>query len=406
MRVGFISALYPPITIGGAELMTAQLAEGLLAQSIEVSVLSLQSPHDNLPDNTSIQRVPLNNVYWPYERSQPLPSALQRLVWHVVDTSNPWMKQQVAQWAKEQKLDLISTHNLQGFSTGIWPTLESLKIPIVHVLHDFALLCPRTVLFKNGQVCGLQERRCTECRWLTAPRARHSKSVSAVVGVSQFILQLHREHGLFNDIPGHVIYNALSDAQLAQTPPPFKPQKPLRLGFLGRLDRAKGLDVLLRAAEILRQKSLPVQWVLAGRGQPDEIKQWQAEYPALDIQWRGHIRPETLWPDIDALVFPSNSFEALGNVILEAGAAGRASIASRHGGAVELIDEGLSGALFQPGNPDDLAAVIHDLHQQPGSWQALGRQAYEKSRTFTTQRRTQAFANLCKDVLDAHRERD
>lgn len=386
--------------------MTAQLAEGLLAQDMEVSVLSLQSPHGNIPDSANIQRIPLKNVHWPYDRSQPLPSALQRLVWHVVDTSNPWMSQQVAQWATQQKLDLISTHNLQGFSTGIWPVLQKLKIPIVHVLHDFALLCPRTVLFKHGQLCGMQERRCRECRWLTAPRVRHSESVTAVVGVSQFILQLHREHGLFNHIPGQVIYNALSDAQLSPEPPPFQPGKPLRLGFLGRLDKAKGLDVLLRAAEILRLKSLHVQLILAGRGQAHDIQQWQAQYPALDIQWRGHIRPDALWPDIDALVFPSNSFEALGNVILEAGAAGRATIASRHGGCVELIDEGLSGAFFQPGNPNDLARVIHDLHQKTGRWEEMGQQAYKKSRTFTAHRRSQAFANLCKDVLDAHRQRD
>lgn len=385
--------------------MTAQLAEGLRGQNMQVSVLSLQPPRDKVPDNASIQRIPLKNVHWPYDRSQPLPSALQRLVWHVVDTSNPWMKQQVTQWAREQKLDLICTHNLQGFSTAIWPALEDLSLPIVHVLHDFALLCPRTVLFKNGKVCGLQERRCTECRWLTAPRARHSESVTAVVGVSQFILQLHREHGLFNNIPGQVIYNALSDAELAQMPQPFQSGKPLRLGFLGRLDQAKGLDVLLCAAEILRQKSLHVQLILAGRGQARDILQWQQEYPELDIQWRGHIRPDTLWPDIDALVFPSHSFEALGNVILEAGAAGRATIASRHGGCVELIDEGLSGAFFQPGNPDDLAAVIHKLHQRDGSWEKMGRQAYKKARTFTTQRRTEAFAQLCKDVLDAHRQR-
>lgn len=382
--------------------MTAQLAEGLLAQNMDVSVLSLQSPSDPVADSGNIRRIPLKNVHWPYDRNQPLPSALQRLVWHVVDTSNPWMRQQVAQWAAAQKLDLISTHNLQGFSTGIWPTLSRLNLPIVHMLHDFSLLCPRTVLFKNGQVCGLQERRCRECRWLTAPRARHSESVSAVVGVSQFILQLHREHGLFNHIPGQVIYNALSDAQRAQTPPPFQTGKPLRLGFLGRLDKAKGLDVLLHAAELLRQKSLPVQLIVAGRGQPHDIQQWQAQYPTLDIQWRGHIPPSTLWPDIDALVFPSHSFEALGNVILEAAAAGRASIASRHGGCVELIDEGLSGALFEPGNASDLARVIHDLHQHAGRWEEMGRQAYKKSRSFTTQRRIQAFANLCKDVLDAH----
>lgn len=402
MRIGLISALYPPTAIGGAELMAQQLVDGLLAQGTEVSVLTLQAPNQSVPQVAHVTRTQLQNIYWPYERSQKPPSSLKRLAWHVIDTANPWMGRQVQQWARDQQLDLINTHNLQGFSTRIWPALQALKLPIVHVLHDFSLLCPRTVLYKNGRVCGLKEQRCTECRWLTAPRAQHSASVSAVVGVSQFILQLHREHGLFEHTPGHVVYNALNPAHLGKTPPAWHSSGTLRLGFLGRLDPAKGLDVLLAAAELLHTKGLPIQWLIAGRGQEGEVERWQNQYPALDIQWLGHINPDTLWPEVDALVFPSNSFEALGNVILEAAAAGRTSIASRHGGGVELIDEGLSGAFFEPGNPHDLANVILELAQQPGRWQAMGLQAYQKAQAFTTQRRIQQFTELFQDVMHAH----
>ncbi len=402
MRIGLISALYPPTVIGGAEMMAEQLVDGLLAKGMDVSVLTLQAPQQSVSQTAHITRTPLQNIYWPYSRSQKAPSILKRLAWHAIDTSNPWMGSQVQRWAREHKLDVISTHNLQGFSTRVWPALQELRLPIVHVLHDFSLLCPRTVLYKNGRVCGLQDQRCTECRWLTAPRAKHTASVSAVVGVSRFILQLHREHGLFEKASRQVIYNALSPAHLGTPPTDWHNSGILRLGFLGRLDQAKGLDVLLAAAEILQNKGLPIQWVIAGRGQSQDIAHWQAQHPTLDIQWRGHINPDSFWPDVDALVFPSNSFEALGNVILEAAAAGRTSIASRHGGSVELIDEGLSGALFEPGHAEDLARVILELAQQPGSWQAMGLQAYQKAQAFTTERRIQQFAELFKSVLHDH----
>jgi glycosyltransferase involved in cell wall biosynthesis len=172
---------------------------------------------------------------------------------------------------------------------------------------------------------------------------------------------------------------------------------------LGRLDPAKGLDVLLAAADILRLKGLPIQWVLAGKGQSRDIERWQMQYPLLDLEWRGHVNPETLWPDVDALVFPSNSYEALGNVILEAASAARATIASRHGGGVELIEEGLSGAFFEPGNAQDLARVILELDQEPGRWQAMGLQAHQKVQAFTTQRRLRQFTDLFMNVLHAHR---
>jgi len=403
VRIGLISALYPPIAIGGAEIMAQQLVDGLREQGQDVFVLTLQPPDRNLEDAPHIRRIPLQNFYWPYERGQKLPSSLQRLMWHALDTSNPWMARQVHQWASEKKLDLINTHNLQGFSSGIWPALQKLNLPIVHVLHDFSLLCPRTVLYKNGRVCGMNESRCTECRWLTAPRARHTHAISAVVGVSQFILELHREHGLFKQDQGHVIYNALPSEQRHQQATTRTRTGPLKLGFLGRLDPAKGLDVLLAAADILRLKGLPIQWVLAGKGQSRDIERWQIQYPLLDLEWRGHVNPETLWPDVDALVFPSNSYEALGNVILEAASAARSTIASRHGGGVELIEEGLSGAFFEPGNAQDLARVILELDQEPGRWQAMGLQAQQKVQAFTTQRRLRQFTDLFMNVLHAHR---
>ncbi|OYU13105.1 MAG: hypothetical protein CFE38_02130 [Comamonadaceae bacterium PBBC1] len=403
MRIGVISALYPPTAIGGAEIMAQQLVDGLRSQGLDVFVLTLQAPQAPMADEPHIHRVSLQNIYWPYERGQKSSSSLRRLIWHALDTSNPWMTQQVRRWALEKKLDIVNTHNLQGFSTGIWPGLQTLNLPIVHVLHDFSLLCPRTVLYKNGRVCGLHERRCTECRWLTAPRANHTASVSAVVGVSQFILQLHREHGLFRQAQGQVIYNALNPQKSHHQAATRSRIGPLRLGFLGRLDQAKGLDVLLAAAEILRLKGLPIQWVLAGKGPSQDIERWQMQYPLLDLQWRGHIDPDTLWPDVDALVFPSNSYEALGNVILEAAAAAKASIASRHGGGVELIEEGLTGAFFEPGNPEDLAKVIWALEQDPERWQTMGLHARQKAQAFTSQRRLSQFTDLFKDVLHAHR---
>lgn len=403
MRIGLISALYPPLSIGGAERMTAQLCEGLEAQGMDVRVLSLAAPGKALPVQPHVSRLPLRNLYWPYDRSQPVPPAWQRLTWHVLDTANPWMSREVLRWARDQQLDLICTNNLQGFSTAIWPALKTLGLPLVHVLHDFSLLCPRTILFRNGQRCGLQQQRCRECRWLSVPRAGHTRALSAVVGVSQSILALHQTHGLFGGLRTQVIYNALDDEQLGRAPLPLEPGQRLRLGFLGRLDVAKGLDTLMAAAHQLQQQGSPVELVVGGRGQAEDVASWQALYPHLSVQWRGHIAPDTLWPDIDVLVFPSASLEALGNVVLEAGAAGRASVVSRHGGAVELVEQHVSGDWFEPGDPADLASVLARLSADPARLKSMGLAAHQKAQAHTRQRRVQAFLALFEDVLHAHR---
>lgn len=418
MRVGLISALYPPFGIGGAELMAAQLAEGLCAQGAAVEVLSLQPPPTPGSAKADLQaesmtgprvsRLALRNLYWPYDRSQKPAAPWKRLIWHIADTDNPLMRTAVREWAERVKPDLVCTQNLQGFSTGIWAVLADLQIPVVHVLHDFSLLCPRTVLFRDGRACGHQQNRCRECRWLTAPRARHTQHLQAVVGVSKSILALHQQHGLFTEMPASVIYNALDEPRLNQPLACDRDQSissrvgpaVLRLGFLGRLDLAKGIDVLLAATRFLQSTGTPVRLVLGGRGEQEDVARWKADYAELDVQWRGQIDPATLWPDIDVLVFPSTSLEALGNVVLEAAAAGRPSVCSRQGGAPELIEPGVTGACFMPGNAADLAEVLRSIHADPTCWARMGRAAHAKAQAHTSQARAAAFLELFQEVVD------
>lgn len=398
MRIGVISALYPPTSIGGAEVMAAQLVNGLSSLD-EVHVLTLDARQADTASITGVDRVPLRNLYWPYDRQKAAHSNLERLAWHVIDTANPWMVSVVERWVRAHHFDVVCTQNLQGFSTAVWPMLSRLGVPVVHVLHDFSLLCPRTILFRDGRLCGHQSQRCTECRWLTWPRFKHADSVNAVVGVSQSILTLHQEHGLFQKSQAEVIYNALEDQALNAAPAPWSDSTVLRLGFLGRLDQAKGVDVLLQAAQLLMQQGMALRLVLAGRGQESQIAKWKDQFPDLDVEWRGHIAPAVLWPDIDVLVFPSASLEALGNVVLEAAAAGRASLVSRHGGAPELVVEGVSGASFQPGDPHDLARLIAQCHAQAGLWRQWGDAALSRVKKFNVAERIRAFRALFEKVL-------
>ncbi|MGV0960718.1 MAG: glycosyltransferase [Limnohabitans sp.] len=402
MRIGVISALYPPLSIGGAEVMAAQLVRGL-APLDDVHVLTLDAPQAPTPVQMGVERVQLHNLYWPYDRQKAPHASVKRLAWHVMDTANPFMVSVVERWVRTHAFDVVCTQNLQGFSTAIWPMMSRLGVPVVHVLHDFSLLCPRTILYRNARLCGHAAQRCAECRWLTWPRFKHAHFVDAVVGVSQSILTLHQEHGLFHTAQAEVIYNALDDEVLHTSPAPWSDSAVLRLGFMGRLDPAKGVDVLLQAGHMLAQQGVALRLVLAGRGQEALIAHWKAQFPDLDIEWRGHIAPAALWPDIDVLVFPSSSLEALGNVVLEAAAAGRASIVSRHGGAPELIEEGVSGASFQPGDASDLARLIAHCHGQAGLWRQWGDAALSRVQPFNVARRIRAFRALFEKVIDAAR---
>lgn len=82
-----------------------------------------------------------------------------------------------------------------------------------------------------------------------------------------------------------------------------------------------------------------------------------------------------------ACVFPSIHPEAFGIVGAEAMASGLALISSGVGGARELIEDGESGLLFQPGDASDLARQLLRLLHEPGLLQRLSRQGEARARS-------------------------
>jgi glycosyltransferase involved in cell wall biosynthesis len=75
---------------------------------------------------------------------------------------------------------------------------------------------------------------------------------------------------------------------------------------------------------------------------------------------------------LDVVVSASTAPEPFGMVIVEAQAMGRPLVAANHGGAIETVEHGKTGLLFEPGSPTGLAEAIDRLHGEPGLAKALG----------------------------------
>jgi glycosyltransferase involved in cell wall biosynthesis len=147
-------------------------------------------------------------------------------------------------------------------------------------------------------------------------------------------------------------------------------QSPLRIAFLGRLDPAKGVDVLIQALRAL--PSLPVEFDIYG------ICQAGAEnyVAALQRMAAGDARIAFLPPSpgaqvvellsgYDLLAAPSRWLETGPLVVLEAFSAGIPVIGSRLGGIAELVTHKLDGLLVEPDAPDAWSAALKRLCEQP-----------------------------------------
>lgn len=127
---------------------------------------------------------------------------------------------------------------------------------------------------------------------------------------------------------------------------------------LGALERRKGFDVLVAAAQLAR---LPLRVVLAGAGREQAALARQAEAAGVDLArvgFREAVGP--LLAAADVVAVPSRA-EGLGVTALEAMAAERAVVASRVGGLAEVVRDGETGLLVPPEDPAALADALSRL---------------------------------------------
>ena len=166
-------------------------------------------------------------------------------------------------------------------------------------------------------------------------------------------------------------------------PPRHESGQPRRILFAGLAEEwMKGFDVLRQAVGRLRQRRSDVElWVTS-----DPLADWpqtSAELANDDVNvrylgWQSQAALPQIISETELLVFPTLAQEALGRSIVEAMACGRAVIASRLGGLPEVIDDGETGLLVEPGDPDELAAAIERLLEDPSLADAMGQRGREK----------------------------
>ncbi len=143
-----------------------------------------------------------------------------------------------------------------------------------------------------------------------------------------------------------------------RTPPPAA----LRLLYVGRFTREKGIFDLPRIDAALRQRGVAVLWTVHGTG-PDESK-FKAEWNNAEVRWSGrqpHERVLDLYRSHDVLVMPSRS-EGLPVTLLEAASAGVVPVVSDlASGIPEVVEHGVTGYRIRLGDIEGFASAIAEI---------------------------------------------
>jgi len=304
-------------------------------------------------------------------------------------------KQRLAEVLCQIKPDIVHVHNFFPLLTpSIYDACIECDVPVVQTLHNYRTVCPGALLLRDGRVC-------EDCLSASAYRAvRHRcyhDSYLGTLAVSRMV-EIHRRNRTWQDkVDRFIALTRFSAAKFAEggLPPARIVVKPNftsvisiavsvenRNGaiFVGRLSTEKGLRVLIDAWQ---QIEAPL--IIVGDG--PLLKDILGRTHNTHVRFLGSQDVNGVFKhmfEANFLVVPSICYETFGFVIIEAFACGIPVLVSRLGGLAEIIEDGFTGLLFEPGNPEDLRRKADWLVKHPDECRRMGlnaRRVYEERYT-------------------------
>jgi glycosyltransferase involved in cell wall biosynthesis len=283
---------------------------------------------------------------------------------------------------------------LLGMPFAMWRTLRDTRPDVVHVnsamdakayWRDLSLIlvarlaATKIVLQIHG---GFPPSEFLPCGALGRRFLRWSLGLpDAIVLLAESERQAYREFA--PQLPTRVIPNAIelcSDTGPAHAKP--DDHGPLRLVYIGRLERTKGVFETVSALGALRARGVPATLCLAGSGSQTEALASHVRRLGLgdQVEFRGPVfgaAKQALWHESDVFVFPTYR-EGLPYALLEAMFARSVVVTSPVGAIPDVIAEGRQGLFVQPGDASAIADAVEWIHLHRAEARRLGDAAHRR----------------------------
>ena len=367
---------------GGAETYYLTVGSELERMGHEVAYFSMRHP-DNLPcswDKYFVTQREYNNV------KNPLKVARDG----VALIYSPEAKRNFQALCEEFRPDVVHLNNVHRqitLSILDAPYLRENKVPVFYTAHDYVTVCPGYLMLDgDGRVCDAcledgRYRHCIENRCVKGSRAKSAlavmeasfnrahksiRRIDRVIAPSRFMRSKLIEGGWPED---KVVFlqNFADDAILdraANAGADVTDRENPYLLFFGRLSAEKGVDTLLRAFDVALP-NLPQNMRLVVVGDGPDAADFKALASSLGcasrIEFAGYQTGGALQAYVERafLAIASSRWrENMPYSIVEAFAAGTPVVGTDIGGIPELIDEGKTGFICEPGDVPSMADAI------------------------------------------------
>jgi len=299
----------------------------------------------------------------------------------------------LARLAREQQVDIIHSHHISTLGVaalfaGIWT-----RTPVIISNHRVPVY--RTFTWRDWFYIPVT------CLWYSF----FNNLAQCLTTPTETVARLLRKIGIFRPIK---VISCGVDTALYQ-PAPFQVVHPLKILYVGRFAADKNLDVLLDTFILLR-KRVDVELTMIGSKETYMGNTWshlEKKITAAGIEkyvhCPGHLAHDSKeliqhYQQSDVFVLTSY-YETQSIVTLEAMACGLPVVASRSGALPELVQDGVSGYLFRPLDPTDLADKLAALLQDEPLRKKMAAAAREQALAHDITHSVQAFEALYQQLL-------
>jgi len=319
----------------------------------------------------------------------------------------------IAQLIRDTRCDVVHCHNTFPLvSPSVYYAAKAAGVPVIQTLHNYRILCPNALLFRDGKVCESCVGSPVPWRGVAHACYRHSSIASASVAA---MLAIHRAFGTWDKMvdlyiaPSRFCRDKFVQAGFAAARIAVKPgfvhpdpgpgeHRGNYCLFVGRLSEEKGIDLLFDACRKLGP-SIPLKVVGDGPLAPT-VAEAVREMPW--IEWLGY-KPQSevfkLMGEARALITPSLWYESFGLVVVEAFAKGTPAIVSDCGALAELVRHGRNGYTFNTHSAGELARTMQAAMSEPGRLAEMGHNARaDFLKTYTATPNAEVLVGLYRQV--------
>lgn len=401
--------VYPPLFIGGAELIAHAQAKKLqnLGHSVTIFTGDIQTNYERHSLRTE-----------DYDGLRVFRACLTSEDYQVdkINFYHQIVEEHFTTLLNELSPDVVHFHNIIGLSIGIIHIAKQRGVKTVMTLHDHWGFCLKNTLVKlNGEICQ-DYNRCSECLPFVSDHGIHQipiqmrkdffsilfQDIDSFISPSQYLADAYIRAGL-PESKFNVIWNGIDVNYFSQIEK--KRSDRVRFTFIGYFGRHKGIHILLDALPLLVKEKNKFFINLVGDGEvlgecKDKVRKMGLQNV---VKFWGKIKNiSDAYRDTDVLILPSVWPENQPVTITEAMSSRTPVIASNLGGTPELIDDEKTGYLFKAGDPGDLAKKMSNFIRDPEKIQIFGNEGYNKIASNTVESQVSKILSIYDSIIPEH----